>query len=115
MTAPAPHHAVAPVLAALADLAAYEPTGAADLADVLRSLHAYATPNVIDTLSDVLDHLAERATLAAAHGQFDSEHAELVADHLARMSTQLSAGAWHHLDRAREATGHFHASTGEAS
>lgn len=111
MTAPATHPAVAPVLVALDRLAAYEPTSARDLADVLRSLHAYAAPNVIDTLSGVLDHLADHAELAARRGQFDSEHAEQVADHLARMSSQLSASAWDHLDRARAATGHFHGPT----
>lgn len=102
------HPAVAPVLAALARLAAYQPTDAADLADVLRSLHAYATPNVIDALSDALCHLGERATLAAASGQFDRERAEQVAEHLARASDQVTASAWDHLDRAREATGHYH-------
>lgn len=107
MSGPTPHPAVAPVIAALAQLATYEPTGAADLADVLRSLHAYAEPNVIDTLSDVLDHLAQRTTLAATQGQFDRERAETVADHLARAGEQLTASAWDHLDRAREATGHF--------
>ncbi|HEV2343471.1 MAG TPA: NUDIX domain-containing protein [Actinocrinis sp.] len=106
----APHPAVAPTLAALAQLAAYQPTDAADLADVLRSLHAYAAPNVIDALSDVLDHLADHATRAVAHGQFDGEHAGQVAEHLARMSSHLSAGAWDHLDRARADTGHYHGS-----
>lgn len=104
----APHPAVAPVLAALARLAAYEPTSAADLAPVLRSLHAYAEPNVIDALSDALDQLANRTALAAAHGRFDTDRAEMVGDQLARMSSQLTAGAWDHLDRARAATGHFH-------
>jgi len=107
----APHRAVAPVLAALAQLATYEPTSAADFAHVLRSLHAYAEPNVMDSLSEVLDHLAQRATRAAAQGRFDTDRAELVADQLARMSNHLTAGAWDHLDRAREATGHFHPAT----
>ncbi len=111
MTAPALHPAVAPVLAALAQLATYEPTSAADLAHVLRCLHAYAEPNVIDALSDALDQLAQRATLAAAQNRFEPERAERVADHLSRMSTQLYAAAWDHLDRAREATGHYHPAT----
>ncbi len=106
-----PHPAVAPVLAALAQLTAYEPTSAADLAHVLRSLHAYAEPNVIDALSDVLDRLAERATLAAAQSRFDPERAERVVDRLSRMSAHLTAGAWDHLDRARQATGHYHPTT----
>lgn len=108
MSGHTPHPAVAPVLAALDRLSAYQPTSAADLAHVLRSLHAHATPNVIDALSDALCHLANHTTHAATHGRFDPERAKQVADHLARMSNQLSAGAWDHLDHARAATGHYH-------
>jgi hypothetical protein len=109
MTDHLPHPAVAPALAALAELAAYEPTSALDLADVLKSLHGHGTPNLIDSVVDVLWHLADQVRENGA--VLDSEAAEEVADHLAQSGADLSASGCDHLDRARAATGHYDGST----
>jgi hypothetical protein len=101
------HLAVAPVLTALAQLAAYEPTGPVDLADVLKDLHGHAIPNLVDGLVDVLWQLADRTRDAAARDVLDPARAETVAEHLCQFAADLSARACDHLDRAREATGHY--------
>ena len=107
MTPHTAHRAVAPVLAALTQLTAYEPTGAVDLADILKDLHGHGIPNLIDGLVDVLWHLADRARDAGARDVFDPARAETIAEQLCQFAAELSGAACDHLDRARQATGHW--------
>lgn len=99
------HPAVAPVIEALRTLAAYEPTSAIDLADVLASLHGYGFDNVIDALADVFDHLGEWSGAAAENGaEFTGEVAEQLYEASAALTGYVGSD---HVDRARANTGHF--------
>jgi hypothetical protein len=107
MTGHTPHPALAPVLTSLAALRAYQPTGAADLAEVLKDLHGYAIPNVIDAIVDVLWNLADWARSETGTDTLGPESGANVAEHLCEAAAELMGTGAAHLDRARAATGHY--------
>ncbi len=111
MTGHTPHPALAPVLDSLAALHAYRPTSAADLADVLKDLHGYAIPNVIDAVVDVLWDLGDWAKSDPGADALGAESAENVAEHLYNAAAGLMVVGCSHLDRARAATGHYEGTT----
>lgn len=99
------HPAVAPVIEALRTLAAYEPTGVIDLADVLADLHGFGIDNVIDALADVLDHLGDWSKAAAENGAMFNGN---VAEQLYEASGHLMGYVGNsYVDRARADTGHY--------
>jgi ABC-type transporter Mla subunit MlaD len=99
------HPAVAPVIEALRTLAAYEPTSAIDLADVLANLHGHGFDNVIDALADVFDHLGEWSGAAVENGAaFTGDVAEQLYQASAALTGYVGSD---HVDRARANTGHF--------
>jgi hypothetical protein len=104
----APHPALAPVLESLARLSTYQPTGAADLADLLKGLHGYDSPNVLDGLIEVLRTLATWARSEAGTAALGAGNAVNIIGHLYETAIELAATGADHLDRAREVTGHYH-------
>jgi len=99
------HPAVAPAINALNALAAYRPTSATDLADVLKCVHDVAAPCVIEALATTLRQLAEYASTSnIANRAPDSES---LADFLNGAADDMYAIGCDDLDRARALTGHY--------
>ena len=97
------HPAVAPVIAALEALTDYRPTSAADLADVLISVHNASGASVIGELAVALGVLGRKSTTKQVY-----YHLNDAADRLTGVGSD-----W--IDLAREATGHWNGSAANGS
>jgi hypothetical protein len=97
------HPAVAPVIAALEALTDYQPTSAADLADVLISVHNADCANVIGWLAVAVGVLGRKSTTKQVYY------------HLNDAADRLSSVGSDEIDRAREATGHRNGTAGAGS
>lgn len=98
---PNTHPAAAPAIRALADLDAWTPADAEQLAQAIAALYQYGQPNVITALYDLLDRLAE--TLPQIP-DLTAEQRELTATWLGRAGERLGFIS-EALDQARLATG----------
>lgn len=109
------HPAVKPVIDAFDNLAEYQPTDHADLAEVLRSLHLRGRASLVERLWQVLRGFADWYDAVNGSARTDAtDHGSELATELYSAAELIAVGAGEHLDRARALVGHLRDETGEA-
>lgn len=98
---PQPHPATEPVIRALADLAAWQPADAAELARILAGVHTHGRESILTVLDAALGNLA-----VAAFGidGATAQQSRLISQHL-ESAAGIISGAAIDIDKARADTG----------